>query len=532
MLVLSIPVITAAQSQELPSIDDKAVLYTPCSDYKGGYCVITSCKSMLRRFAITHGSKKWNTITNKAIQPFVAPSGGMKYTSDYSNDGINYHIEHGYFKGNTEASKKRELKQLLKEHPEGVIVWGQNAIRSGPHAVLAVKIKDGVVYAVDSSYNRGYPSGNSYSMGIQKWANTTMLSFNRISKYWRIKSTTGESTSAGGNKVKSNMSISDVTTPSTVKKGNGFTIRGMIQSNYRITEVLVEIVNSKGKAVISKKAEPDAWMYDVYGLDSVVKFGTLPAGTFTYKITATDEKKTAVLHENTFKIKGKNTPADTNKDTDKSESETNDISALKITGATVPDTLKKGDPFPVRGKITSDVKIKSVEISVINSAGDAVLYMNDEPGKKSYDVSAMDAYLKFGTLAAGKYRYVISATDKKQSLDLVDEEFTVKAAKKKTTLKIKSYTAPKKLAKGSPFIIKGKITSKYKIKKVQILIRDSSGNNVLSASAKPNKKKYDLRKLDPKIKFGQLSKGKYIYMVKAKNSKGTTTLVKKTFKVV
>ena len=70
-----------------------------------------------------------------------------------------------------------------------------------------------------------------------------------------------------------------------------------------------------------------------------------------------------------------------------------------------------------------------------------------------------------------------------------------------------------------------------KIEKVTIKVTDSSGQTVLSASAKPDAKSFQLKELDPKIKFGKLTAGTYTYKIVAKDTVKTLTLVKKSFTV-
>jgi hypothetical protein len=62
-------------------------------------------------------------------------------------------------------------------------------------------------------------------------------------------------------------------------------------------------------------------------------------------------------------------------------------------------------------------------------------------------------------------------------------------------------------------------------------VLDSNGKTVLSASAKPKAKSYQVKKLDKKIKFGKLKKGSYTYRVIAKDSVQTLTLVSRAFTV-
>lgn len=101
----------------------------------------------------------------------------------------------------------------------------------------------------------------------------------------------------------------------------------------------------------------------------------------------------------------------------------------------------------------------------------------------------------------------------------------------KSTLKISDVTAPEEIQRGKSFTIKGIVESNYHIKKVTIKISDSKGKTIISKSAKPGKWSYNLKGLDPQIKFGSLELGSYKYTVSAKDEKKSKKLYEKKFKV-
>ena len=101
-------------------------------------------------------------------------------------------------------------------------------------------------------------------------------------------------------------------------------------------------------------------------------------------------------------------------------------STLKITSYTAPASLKKGKAFTIKGKISSNSKITSVKVQVINSSGKAVLSASAKPNAKSYKVKKLDKKIKFGKLKKGSYTYQVIATDAVQTLTLVNKAFTVK----------------------------------------------------------------------------------------------------------
>jgi flagellar hook assembly protein FlgD len=314
----------------------------------------------------------------------------------------------------------------------------------------------------------------------------------------------------------STLTITDKTIPTEITEGSAFGVEGVIISNYRLSDVTVQIIDSSGAAVISKTVNPGAWCYDLLNLDSSIKFGTLAPGSYTYQISATDEQKSLVLAKADFKVNPKPVSA---------------ASALKISSVKAPSTIYQGDGFSISGKITSNYNISQVTVSVVDQSGRPILSASANPNAKSYNVSKLDARIKFGALSAGTYTYKVAAQDSEQTSTLVSRQFEVVKKSSTSSLKIASYNYPKTLKKGKGFTIKGKIKSNKKISSVKVQVLDSNGKTVLSASAKPKAKSYQVKKLDKKIKFGKLKKGSYTYRVIAKDSVQTLTLVSRAFTV-
>lgn len=528
MLVMLFSLVTTsslAASKATPvSIDDVAVCYTPQSDYKSGDCILTATKVMIRRASIMRGSTQWSTISNKTLRGSATIVGLLLHKFTFEADGLAYRVNVGFFKGKTDAARIKEFEALIKEHPEGVVVWGKKASVFGMHGVLLTDVKGGTPYVMDSWYNLG-PRQN----GIQKWNDSSMKAPSLCTQYWLIKEVglakkatppaNGQplvAASATNVNPESTLTITDKTIPTEITEGNGFGVEGVIISNYRLSDVTVQIIDSAGTAVISKTVNPGAWCYDLLNLDSSIKFGTLAPGSYTYQISATDEQKSLVLAKADFKVNPKPVSA---------------ASALKISSVKAPSTIYQGDGFSISGKITSNYNISQVTVSVLDQSGRPVLNASASPKAKSYNVSKLDAKVKFGALSAGTYTYKVVAQDSEQTSTLVSRQFEVVKKASTSSLKIASYNYPKTLKKGKGFTIKGKIKSNKKITSVKVQVLDSNGKTVLSASAKPKAKSYQVKKLDKKIKFGKLKKGTYTYRVIAKDSVQTLTLVSRAFTV-
>ena len=190
------------------------------------------------------------------------------------------------------------------------------------------------------------------------------------------------------------------------------------------------------------------------------------------------------------------------KNTTRSNVSQSAVSTLSIKSQTVPGNLKQGKTFAVKGTVNSNYKLSNVTVAVVGSDGATVIGKSVNPNATSYKLSKIDKYLKFGTLAPGSYRYVVSATDQLISATLVDSPFMVtgkaSAAPTDSTLRITSVKAPSSIKKGKSFSIKGKVKSNVKITKVSIQVTDAAGNVKLKASAKPKAKSYNLKRLDSK----------------------------------
>ena len=179
-VVLLMPVVTpAVYAGDL--LDSKKVYYTEESDYEEGDCILTATRMMIRRAAIMRHKTGWAEITNKSLRKDATTDGLLLYSFCYNAGGDSYNVASGSFKGEGSSARIAEFENLLKSHPEGIVVWGIDAAKTGTHGVLVVKVENGQAYAMDSSYNIGM-----FSEGIQKWSDTTMLDPSLVTDYWYI----------------------------------------------------------------------------------------------------------------------------------------------------------------------------------------------------------------------------------------------------------------------------------------------------------------------------------------------------------
>ncbi len=303
-LALLVTVMPAPAFAAQSSLDDKAVYYTPASDYKSGDCILTASKIMIRRACIIKGRGDWTKITNESLRSLATIFGLLLNSFKVDVEGLVYKVDCGYFNGNGDAARIKEIEDLLRVHPEGIVVHGDGAATSGTHGVLVVNVKNGVLYAADSSRNTGLNN-----KGIQKWEDTTMLNVSRVTKYWYIseisvsgKTKPSGSASAAASAPTSTLRIKSVKAPSRVKKGKAFTIKGTVKSNKKIKKVTVTVLDTTGSVVLQASRKPNAKSFSIKKLDKKIRFKKLIRGTYTYQVIATDSVQTLTLVNKQFNI--------------------------------------------------------------------------------------------------------------------------------------------------------------------------------------------------------------------------------------
>lgn len=201
MARVQLPYAVSASTAEL--LEDKLVYHTEESDYISGDCVLSATRIMIRRAGIMNDDNEWADLTNALLRPHATEDGLMHNSFSYTDDGITYSISTGTFEGEDDAARIKEFAELVRSHPEGVVVYGVGAAETGTHGVLLIDVIDGVVYAADTSNNMG-----DINNGIQKWEDTTMLDPSLCTDYWYISEIrVGGRPAAGGHNERRSIPI-------------------------------------------------------------------------------------------------------------------------------------------------------------------------------------------------------------------------------------------------------------------------------------------------------------------------------------
>lgn len=112
-------------------------------------CTLASCAMMMRRYSLLRGDAQWNTITESSIRSVAWLEGVGIYWSFKYSTGLPSPIQVGRNTLPGGNANEAILKNLLKEHPEGVVIYHYSS--SVSHAVLLTDYTDGVFYCADPS---------------------------------------------------------------------------------------------------------------------------------------------------------------------------------------------------------------------------------------------------------------------------------------------------------------------------------------------------------------------------------------------
>ena len=301
-----------------------------------------------------------------------------------------------------------------------------------------------------------------------------------------------------------------VTIPN-IKVGNVVSIRGTVTSaSSNLKSVTVGVYDSNNKLVTGKTVAPNAKTYNVRNLDAYVSFGDLKAGTYYYRVFATNATTTnfpVVEQKFTVSANGSTTASDT----------------LSISGGTSVPNITEGTSVVVKGTVSSaSSNITSVTVGVYSASGNLITGKTAKPNAKSYDLRKLDAYVNFNLLTPGSYLYRVTVTNGTTSQHLVNQAFQVKAkggsSQSQDRLTLSGGRTIPNIKVGKAVSIRGTVKSATSnITSLTVGVFTASGNFVTGKTVKPNAKSYDVSRLDNYVNFNILSADTYYYGIIATN---------------
>ena len=233
---------------------------------RGGTCALASAAMMLRRRAYLDGMDSWVDVTENGIKS-TAWSGGLSHSFTYNDMHVGYAtLPSG------RAAKTEALVSILAEHPEGIVLYD----RSQPHALLLTDYTNGTFYCSD-------PAGNISSGRIP--LENSSVSINGSSCYWYVASDHNAVASSPDS-----LRLEGMSYPINIYAGKGMAMTGTANAalGMTLTDVQVAVLDENDQTVVTAQASPNAAGFSFKTLDSEIRFGELPAGSYTYMVIVTD----------------------------------------------------------------------------------------------------------------------------------------------------------------------------------------------------------------------------------------------------
>ncbi|HPU66468.1 MAG TPA: peptidoglycan DD-metalloendopeptidase family protein [Clostridiales bacterium] len=202
-------------------------------------------------------------------------------------------------------------------------------------------------------------------------------------------------------------------------------------------------------------------------------------------------------------------------------------SVLRAEGYTYPISLRPGVSFKIAGAVRSNYNITSLTAGIYDTNGNAYFTKTVKPNAKTYNLSGVDADLKFNKLGTGTYIYELKAQDSsgEEMRILFQHVFTV--SNSSTLSAVPGFTVPTALSPGEEFALSGIVASNYNINRFTASLINSSGKAVYEHTANPNSDRFYLDSLISRFKFASLPEGKYTFRVVAwdnSSSSGKTVI--------
>ena len=316
--------------------------------------------------------------------------------------------------------------------------------------------------------------------------------------------------------------------PASIAQGSSVPVKGIVTSGVSpIIRLSCGIYDQNGGYLAGKTVTPQMQSYDLERLASYVTFSTLPAGTYTYAVIATNSVHTdQTLVRKTFTVESSESVED----------------KLTLTDAPeIPEQFEPGESVSVSGIVTSEESdMTLLAVGVYNSDRKFVTGKVLAPNAKSYDISALDEYIAFDSLEEGSYMFAVIATNATfTNKALLTRRFVVgdpetaknpagadtTAAQTDDALTLTDGTVvPDTLEPGETFGVTGTVTSAASaITSLTVGVYDADAQFVTGKTVTPETESVDLSELDAFVEFDSLDEGTYTYAVIASNAANTNS---------
>ena len=275
------------------------------------------------------------------------------------------------------------------------------SVSGNQHHAMVWKVDGQKIYVAEAwgsqnnKINWGFFNGWSTQSTITEIMNVS--SYTGVYVWKHPGGSTTSTGSLGTAATPSYMSISGQTAPTgTLKLGSYFDLRGIVTSNKTITSLTAGVYYSNGTQTAQiKTVNPNSTTYNLYNIDSYIKFNALIEGSYYYRVSAKDSSgNTFVLVNSSFSIAAA-TPT--------------------ISGNQYPSgNLPYGKGYGIYGTINSSSALGDVTVGVYNTNGTATSQVRTiTTSNTSCSIGTyFDPYILFNKLSRGSYVYKITVKGK------------------------------------------------------------------------------------------------------------------------
>ena len=317
--------------------------------------------------------------------------------------------------------------------------------------------------------------------------------------------------------------LEDAKIPEDFYQGKMPEITGQIVCDVKLSRVECGIVDPATKDWVSTckydNKTVNAKSLDLAKANEKLKFDELKPGKYIYRIWAhSSNGKVQKLYDEEIVVK----------------------EPTVITSYNVPEKMYDGKDIDLNGTVSSQHKIKRIEIGVVNDATnnwvEGCKYDSSSVGAKTFDVSKADASIAFDELSVGNYHYRMWVHHENGYIQKVlDEPFTVKSL-----FTLTNVSSPTRINFGQGFAVKGTITTAYPdilIKRIEVgIVDDDTADWIYDYkydNTSVNSNTFDLSVADSTVAFSKLDTGSYHYRIWVHTDNGEIRKVKDvSFKVV
>lgn len=207
--------------------------------------------------------------------------------------------------------------------------------------------------------------------------------------------------------------------PTQLAQGKGFSIKGTAKASTTIQTVNIGVVykdTGKWTAQRYQKSGVNARSFNVARADSTVRFGSLPAGTYEYRIYVKAANNNMLVLNKTFVIAGGSQNV-----------VSQGGSKVTLSGCSSPGNYTVGKVYNARGIVSCDDVINKVEVGIVVAPTNkwSQYKYTANVGAKSFDLRNAADSLKFDMLPGGTFRYRMYAHTAKGVVIVFDKKFTV-----------------------------------------------------------------------------------------------------------